>query len=51
MEKSIPILDHRTDTAFVGHYELFKDASHLNHKGATKYSAVIAKQVGSVVTE
>lgn len=41
----IPILDHFADNRFVSHKELFSDKMHLNEKGATSFSEIIASEI------
>ena len=48
-EHNIPVIDHYTDTAFVGHNELFSDRAHLNRKGAQIYSSEIAVELKGIV--
>lgn len=40
----IPLLDHFADSCFILNRELFKDKKHLNEKGATQYSELIASE-------
>jgi hypothetical protein len=41
-QNKVNFLDFSFDTNFIGKVDLFKDMEHLNDKGATKYSLIIA---------
>lgn len=47
----IPVFDYYFDTAYVGHAEYFKDASHLNSYGATVFSKMLAKELKPFVEQ
>lgn len=42
---NIPFLDYYVDSSFVGHRELFRDATHMNDKGARLYSEKVAEDI------
>ncbi len=44
-EYEVPLLNHYTDTSFNYTREYFSDRSHLNRRGATEYSRVIASEI------
>lgn len=39
------VINHYCDTAFVNERNLFKDSWHMNRKGATKYSKIVAHEI------
>jgi hypothetical protein len=41
----VPFLMHYQDSDYVGHKELFKDATHMNRVGAERYSSTIANEL------
>jgi hypothetical protein len=41
----VPFLMHYQDSDYVGHKELFKDATHMNRVGAERYSSRIANEL------
>lgn len=43
---NIPVFDHSRDTAFINHPYYFQDNTHMNYKGAEKYSKVFAEELG-----
>lgn len=47
----IKFLNHYNDTLFCGKKEYFKDTTHLNHKGATLYTQIIAKEIKELLSK
>jgi lysophospholipase L1-like esterase len=43
--ENIPFLDFSNDKRFYLQYELFSDATHLNHNGATLFSELVADSI------
>lgn len=41
----VPFWDFSKDTLFLNHRTLFHDISHLNHKGATIFSSIVASKI------
>ena len=41
----VVVFEHLNDTTFIGKKEYFKDASHLNDKGATNYTNIITQKI------
>lgn len=41
----VVVFEHLNDTTFIGKKEYFKDATHLNDKGATKYTNIITQKI------
>lgn len=45
---NLPLLDHYTDKAFNMEKSYFSDSKHLNEKGSTAYTSVIASEIKSL---
>lgn len=43
----IPVYNHILDPEFLGRTDLFVDEGHLNHQGASKFSRIMVKRMGS----
>ncbi|MCD7713465.1 MAG: hypothetical protein LUI08_00815 [Prevotella sp.] len=49
-EYDIPLLNHYTDTAFIHYRDFFYDRVHLNARGATEYSKVVAGEIKGILS-
>ncbi|MCD8291488.1 MAG: hypothetical protein LUC91_08330 [Prevotella sp.] len=47
----IPFLNHFTDTTFNYRRKYFSDKEHLNRKGATAYSSVVANEIKTILNK
>ena len=44
-KNNIKVFNHLQDTMFINHPNLFQDATHMNEKGANKYSEIISIEI------
>jgi hypothetical protein len=49
--EKVPFWDFSQDTLFLNHNTLFRDISHLNHKGATIFSSIIASKIKGTLND
>jgi len=47
--EQVPFWNFSQDTSFLNHNTLFHDISHLNHKGATIFSSIIASKIKDIL--
>ncbi len=50
-EYNIPFISHYNDSTFIYKREYFSDSNHLNRRGATKYSKIVAGEIKQVIAE